>query len=106
MQHTLDYKSKPSYDSYKKRHGAKYNNAPMISKETFEKLSASPCHYCGVPGPNGIDRIDSSKGYEPANCVPACKHCNYVKGNLSMEDFQAWTQRFVTYQNNNPIWEK
>ncbi len=97
MQHTLDYKSKPSYNTYKKRHEKKFNNTLVISKESFEALSSKPCHYCGVLGPNGIDRVDSSKGYEPSNCVPACKHCNYTKGNLSMVDFKTWTKRFVKF---------
>ena len=95
MKHTLNYKLKPSYTTYKKRHEEKFKT-PMISRKTFEKMSQRSCVYCGVTGPNGIDRIDSTKGYEDNNCVPACKHCNYVKGNLSMKDFKIWTERFVT----------
>lgn len=105
MEHTLEYKSPPKYTEYRKRHEKNFPNNPMISKETFEKLSAQPCHYCGVSGPNGIDRIDSAKGYDPDNCVPACKHCNYVKGNLSLEDFKRWAKRFVEHQTKNPIWD-
>ena len=35
------------------------------------------------------------------NCVPCCKHCNYVKGDLSIGDFEIWTKRFVGKQNGN-----
>jgi hypothetical protein len=99
MEHTLDYKNPPRYQTYQKRHQDRFGDSAMISEEEFKSLSKKPCHYCGVAGPNGIDRTDSQKGYTDANCVPACKHCNYVKGNLSMFDFTAWVNRFVEYQN-------
>ena len=37
---------------------------------------------------NGIDRIDSSKGYSVDNCVPCCAKCNYAKHDLSIDDFK------------------
>ena len=101
MEHTLNYKSPPQYATYKRRHLALHgNSSDVISKETFSEISAKNCHYCGVKGPNGIDRVDSCYGYILSNCVPACKHCNYVKGNLTIELFEEWRDRFVLFNRN------
>lgn len=97
-QHTLDYKSKPQYASYKKRADDKFPNESCITQAEFKYLSESNCFYCGKEGPNGIDRIDNKLGYSFSNCVPACKHCNYVKGDLSLEDFETWKNRFIKKQ--------
>ena len=105
MEHDLNYKSTPKYSTYVKRHRDRYQDQEVISESEFIMLSLMNCHYCGVSGPNGIDRIDSSLGYSRNNCVPCCKHCNYVKGNLSMNDFQIWVKRFVTFQAKHKLWE-
>ena len=58
-----------------------------LSVEEFQQLCSSSCFYCGAPPStkmhvkhggfrNGIDRIDSSIGYEPTNVVPCCRICN------------------------------
>lgn len=101
MAHTLDYANKPpDYNSYKKRaaNNSNFKNEEMISKTEFDLIVFNDCHYCGKKGPNGIDRNDNSKGYINGNCVPCCKHCNYVKGDLSIKDFNTWTKRFVKKQ--------
>lgn len=36
---------------------------------------------------NGIDRIDSSKGYSIDNCVPCCTMCNRMKLDYKLSDF-------------------
>ena len=97
-QHTLDYKSKPRYSSYKERAKKRFPNEPCITQAEFNTLSSSDCFYCGKNGPNGIDRIDNNLGYSISNCVPACKHCNYVKGDLSLDDFNTWKDRFIKKQ--------
>ena len=99
MKHTLDYTGKPpSYTIYKTRANERFPEIKMISESKFVELTAKECHYCGKEGPNGIDRVDNSKGYILENCVPCCKHCNYVKGNLSINDFNTWKERFVRKQ--------
>lgn len=109
LAHTLDYKAPPKYKAYKDRAVEKSHGQEYIGKEDFEAMSALCCHYCGKDGPNGIDRIDNQIGYTKENCVPACKHCNYVKGDLSREDFATWTNRFIAKQlaeqkkNNLPV---
>ena len=76
-----------------------------LSKEEFISLIKKNCRYCGIePNSvfeegkktkihcvyNGIDRIDSSKGYERGNVVPCCTQCNMAKGTLSVEEFVSW----------------
>lgn len=39
---------------------------------------------------NGIDRVDSSKGYTLDNCVPCCSKCNYAKHEMSVEEFKEY----------------
>ena len=36
---------------------------------------------------NGIDRVDSSKGYTLDNCVPCCSICNTMKLNYTLQEF-------------------
>lgn len=36
---------------------------------------------------NGIDRVDSTKGYTPDNVVPCCCNCNRAKMNLRQDEF-------------------
>lgn len=75
-----------------------------ISFELFYKLVNSPCYYCGLDpfqirwtlrkGKSkklgGIDRLDSSIGYEPTNVVPCCIHCNRAKMDRTEADFKSW----------------
>lgn len=73
----------------------------FLTKDEFERLILSSCHYCGSPPSmefkqwayralykyNGIDRIDSSVGYNLKNSVSCCKKCNVSKSILSYENF-------------------
>lgn len=36
---------------------------------------------------NGIDRVNSEKGYELNNIVPCCSECNFMKKDLKLTDF-------------------
>lgn len=73
-----------------------------LTLEQYIALVRAPCHYCGEPPgakphtrilratgikKNGIDRLDSTLGYEPANCVSACGDCNRQKGTMSVPQF-------------------
>jgi hypothetical protein len=55
-----------------------------LEDDTAKSLMTSACVYCGLleldVRANGIDRLDSSKGYTIENCVPCCKSCNFMKG--------------------------
>ena len=91
-------------DLYRRyRQDAKNKNRSFeIDKDYFLELTQQNCHYCGsAPNKqtcykqeyngqyiyNGIDRIDSSKGYIVGNVVPCCHWCNIMKLNHSAEEF-------------------
>lgn len=98
------------YREYKR--GAKLKNREFnLTFDDFIKLSESNCHYCGAEPSekesdkkliyklrepwkrNGIDRVDSTKGYTTDNCVPCCTTCNIAKHNLKIEDFKEWIKK-------------
>lgn len=81
-----------------------------ISKDDFFNIIILPCMYCGVEKTSyfnapkespwaksflytGIDRVNSSKGYELTNIVPCCKICNRAKSDLTQEEFYKWIGR-------------
>lgn len=86
---------------------AKSKHIPFkLTEDAFAKLVTSPCNYCGRPPErqlspsrmrknsihaafrwNGIDRIDSDKGYTEDNCVPCCQPCNEMKSDKSRDEF-------------------
>jgi hypothetical protein len=89
----------------KKAHKRGY--AFELGKDVFKSLTGQPCHYCGKPPStrvnrpgsygdyiyNGLDRIDSSRGYTLDNVVPACFTCNQRKSDASMAEFKEWVSR-------------
>ncbi len=68
----------------------------------FQKLIFGRCYLCnsppqnklsrkGVSGEliyNGIDRVDSSRGYEIDNVRTCCFKCNGMKSKMPLEDFK------------------
>ena len=72
-----------------------------LSVEDFKNLTKQDCYYCGCPPTNilclrkgesgytynGIDRIDSKKGYLKNNCVSCCTKCNRMKLDYNVLDF-------------------
>ena len=59
-----------------------------LSFVQFSKIISQPRRYCGDNGIQiGIDRIDNSIGYLEENCAPCCKYCNYMKKDMSEQDF-------------------
>lgn len=86
------------YTQYK--FDAKYHNRKFeLSEIDFGYLVSSPCHYCGkIQGNlNGVDRIDSSKGYIEGNCVPCCTSCNTAKMTESEKEFNENTSKRFDY---------
>lgn len=69
-----------------------------LSAEQAGKILLSECKYCGTLPAHGIDRVDNSAGYTPANAVPCCKICNRAKLNLSLDEFNLWLSRVRTFQ--------
>jgi len=91
--------------AYKQRAKQTYKLPYALTKEQAHALFKSNCHYCGC-GPsqefkphlythgafiyNGIDRIDSKKGYVPDNVVSCCGHCNHAKLARTYDEFILW----------------
>jgi len=99
------------YTSYKQN--AKNRNREFsISKDVFRVLTKLPCSYCkaepstvsyqggsktskyaserGAYTYNGLDRMDSDKGYVLGNVTPCCKICNRAKNSMHWVDFMNW----------------
>lgn len=99
---------------YYKNNVERNNNQPGAKQKPFEltldqytNLIHSNCHYCGAPPTsdnvwnksgkrkcdddivliNGVDRIDSNKGYTIDNCVSCCPMCNRMKLDFSLSEF-------------------
>jgi hypothetical protein len=74
-----------------------------LSEEDFKRLTSSSCFYTGLAPSqvwradrsaepyvyNGVDRIDSTKGYSVGNCVACAPAINKMKWELSQEQFVA-----------------
>lgn len=79
-----------------------------LDRVVWENLVKKECFYCGDMGEvrfikipndteeniqktrikiNGIDRLDSGKGYNIENCVPCCRACNRMKSDYLLNDF-------------------
>ncbi len=85
-----------------------------LSAADFRAIVIQPCCFCGalpteraaakrhsINGAfacNGLDRIDSEKGYEPTNVQPCCKTCNYAKRQMSVPEFLAWVKRVCLHR--------
>lgn len=107
------------YNTY--RAGAISRNLEWnLSLEEFKDIISKDCCYCGqkpiekqslirynkTNSPilvNGIDRVDSSKGYSKENCVPCCFLCNKMKSNLYYKDFLHHIRKIYRYSSSTTI---
>ena len=64
-----------------------------LTEADFKEIVDSPCHYCGTEDRIGLDRVDSSRGYDYANVVACCTVCNQAKNNRSVDEFYEWVNR-------------
>jgi len=78
-----------------------------LSEERLNELFRGKCFYCGGEPHqthknskggegfvyNGVDRLDSAKGYVDGNVVSSCSTCNYAKRVMTYEEFVAWIHR-------------
>ena len=106
--------------SHLKRRDVNKGFAETMSFEVFSSLLKSPCRYCGLEQSreiedrlseskkqkrlsdyvlkcNGIDRIDSSKGYTVENSVACCKYCNTAKNTMTEIEFYTWIKRVYEF---------
>lgn len=99
------------FDSYKRK-SVRRNIDFNLSFDEFEKLINGDCYFCGrepfqeMKSPKhkltrikyvGIDRLDNKKGYETNNCVSCCKHCNFAKSDMSLEEFKNHIKRIYQW---------
>jgi hypothetical protein len=59
-----------------------------LKYEEFVHMINDICAYCGKKNCRGIDRIDNNKSYALENSVPCCKICNWMKKDLSLQEFK------------------
>ena len=67
------------------------NDERHISAKDLQRLYASPCFYCGHPGPVAADHvIPVSRGGRHAigNLVPACRSCNSSKKDRTIMEWR------------------
>lgn len=102
---------KALYRTYQKASAAKKGLSFTLPFGLFVSLTSLPCHYCGVSPQqvikgrrggddyryNGLDRVDSSKGYIAENVVPCCRRCKSAKSDASVADFVSWARRVVSH---------
>lgn len=68
----IDIRNRATMDSYKKLRGV------TLKEEDIEKYAVEL---------NGVDRLDSNKGYEMDNVVPCCSMCNRMKNKFTYKEF-------------------
>lgn len=82
----------------------------QIKKTDYKAIAFLPCVYCGQSDSkrirgnetvkiNGIDRIDSSKGYIMGNIQSCCFTCNMMKGEMIEKVFFEHVVRIYSYRN-------
>jgi hypothetical protein len=92
---------------YGYKRSAKQRGYPFnLTKDEFRIIIKQNCYYCGIEPQqaspstckeiylyNGIDRKDSSFGYEKENVVPCCGTCNYAKRSMTLSQFKEWIKK-------------
>lgn len=77
-----------------------YGGSDNFTIEQFESITKQPCYYCGIiqdKGFNGVDRMDSTKGYEIDNCASCCTECNMIKGAVDNITFIQRVEHILTH---------
>ena len=77
-----------------------------LSVPAVRRLTQGNCCYCGAATRagrhQGIDRINSARGYHLRNCRPCCGPCNYMKHTMDLSDFlarcRAIARRFPSFE--------
>jgi len=98
-----------SYIQSAKKRGLSWD----IDYPQFLNITKNNCHYCNASPEmrpshskrwefkfpmSGIDRIDSSRGYEADNIVACCSYCNQAKWDHDVKDFLEWIKRVYSHQ--------
>jgi hypothetical protein len=103
------------FGAYKAR--AKTNSLEFsLTDEQFDNFVLSPCYYCGAEPShitrsfagecfvhNGIDRVDSKKGYTEENCVSCCWPCNLMKRETPLKEFMDRVLSIARYRGGDYV---
>lgn len=99
---SLEYRFKRAIQTAKQR-----NIMFSLTFEQFIDVADQPCYYCGtklcsqVMEGSGLDRIDSSKGYEVDNILPCGARCNKIKmDDLTVEETKAAVEAILKVREN------
>jgi hypothetical protein len=83
----VDFIANEIYLKYKQKSPSR-NLDFQLSLDFFKKYVFADCYYCGEQIEKvGFDRKNNDIGYIESNCVPCCSTCNWMKSNMSVEDF-------------------
>lgn len=81
------YAVRHNYETYSKNAAAR-GYPFLLTREQFNSIVRGVCSYCGEGCERiGIDRVDNDIGYTPSNSIPCCKRCNWMKHDMSREEF-------------------
>lgn len=81
--------------------------SPTVDR--VRELVTSPCTYCGalphrerryrghVELVHGVDRIETTRGYEEGNVATCCWECNRAKGATPVGQWVAWLRRAAAH---------
>ncbi len=87
LKYWQDNPDKRAYHTYK-NNAKKRDLVFNINFEEFMTFWQQPCSYCHDDVETiGIDRVDNAIGYELDNLISCCAKCNWMKADLSTEDF-------------------
>jgi len=97
-----------------KQKAARAGREWVLTDEQADAIMQNICHYCGALPSNchlagrhngsftysGIDRLNSSKDYTSDNVVACCWVCNWMKRDLSKEEFLRHVKQIQMHQEN------
>ena len=70
-----------------------------LSEDEFKLFWQKDCSYCGSPIKTiGLDRIDSSIGYQIDNIISCCTRCNRMKSDHTTEEWIAQMYLILKHQ--------
>ena len=88
----------------------------FFTEEEFRDIISKNCFYCNIEPLqkatnwaknlkngefyyNGIDRLDNNVGYIKENSIPCCKTCNFLKKELSYDEFLQAIKKIYEFKN-------
>lgn len=109
--HSLKNRVMKAYRKGAKDRGHEFN----LERDDFHNFLTMNCYYCNSEPSNtikqnstevkynGIDRVDSTKGYSIDNCVSCCATCNRAKRIMTVKEFLEWVSRVYKHSIDSQI---